>query len=177
MKTPTLKEKVRMYEDFLHKINMGIICMSNTMVSDLVANADRWSYMHRIGNGMYSEREQQQVINDAFYKLLDTPNADKETKERQEAYTKRQEEVKGAIPFEKLDIPALLASSNQKVEEYLNPPPLPPETPYVNPYDIENGCHEWRLDDNDGWVWIRCGYSFCEHCHKLPKIDCPKNNI
>jgi hypothetical protein len=126
MKTPTLKEKVRMYEDFLHKISMGCTCMNHEMIRELVANADNFSYMHRIGNGMCSEREQQQAINDAFYKLLDTPNADKETKARQEEYSKRQEEIKGAIPFEKLDIPALLASSKQKAEEYLNPPPPPP---------------------------------------------------
>ena len=86
MKTPTLKEKVQMYESYLHKINMCVISCNNEGVRELVQNADMWSYAHRVGNGELSDRKQQQIINNAFWKLLDTPKADKDTEERQKAY-------------------------------------------------------------------------------------------
>ncbi len=75
MKKPTLKQKVQMYEAFLHKINMACICMDNLAIQELVQNADAWSYAHRQGNGMLSEKEQQGLINDKFIKLCDTPKA------------------------------------------------------------------------------------------------------
>jgi hypothetical protein len=83
MKTPTLKQKVAQYEAFLHKINMFCISGNNSGIAELVANADRWSYSHRVSNGEFSDKEQQQVINNAFWKLCDTPNADKVTQQRQ----------------------------------------------------------------------------------------------
>ena len=86
MKTPTLKEKVAQYEAFLHKINACIISCNHEGVRELVQNADNWSYSHRVGNGELSDKKQQQVINNAFWKLLDTPNADKETIIRQAAW-------------------------------------------------------------------------------------------
>jgi hypothetical protein len=75
MKKPTLKQKVQMYEAFLHKINMACICMDNLAIQELVQNADAWSYAHRQGNGMLSEKKQQGLINDKFFKLCDTPKA------------------------------------------------------------------------------------------------------
>jgi hypothetical protein len=94
MKTPTLKEKVQMYESYLHKINSFIICCDNQGIAELIQNADNWSYSHRVGNGEPSDREQQRMINNAFWKLCDTPNADKATVERQKAYeaVKKQKE-------------------------------------------------------------------------------------
>ena len=89
-KTPTLKEKVKMYEDFLHKINISVMCCDNLAVQELVHNADMWSYMHRCGNGEPSEREQQQLINSQFWILLQTPKADEEVKERQKKYSEKQ---------------------------------------------------------------------------------------
>jgi hypothetical protein len=87
MKTPTLKEKVSQYESFLHKINSFIVSCNNDGIAELVQNADNWSYSHRVGNGEPSDREQQRMINNAFWKLLDTPEADKASKERQQKYT------------------------------------------------------------------------------------------
>lgn len=71
IKTPTIEEKVRMYEDFLHAINMNIVCMNNLAIHKLIENADRWSYAHRRGNGMMSEEEQQECIDAAFWRLCD----------------------------------------------------------------------------------------------------------
>ena len=87
MKTPTLRQKVDHYESFLHKINMFVISCNNDGIKELVENADNWSYSHRVGNGEPSDREQQRMINNAFWKLLDTPEADKRTKERQKKYS------------------------------------------------------------------------------------------
>lgn len=80
-KNPTLKQKVQMYEAFLHKINMACICMDNLAIQELVQNADAFSYAHRQGNGMLSDKEQQELINSKFSKLLDTPKADEARKE------------------------------------------------------------------------------------------------
>ena len=97
MKTPTLRQKVDQYESFLHKINSFIVSCNNDGIAELVANADRWSYSHRVSNGEFSDKEQQQVINNAFWKLCDTPNADKVTKERQKAYTEAQKQKEEAF--------------------------------------------------------------------------------
>lgn len=102
MKTPTLKQKIEMYENFLHKINACIISCNHEGVRELVQNADNWSYSHRISNGEFSDRKQQQVINNAFWKLLDTPNADKEVKERQNAFEEvRKHKQKVLMKYEK----------------------------------------------------------------------------
>jgi hypothetical protein len=63
------------------------MCCNDTGVRELVHNADDWSYMHRVGNGEPSEREQQRLITKAFWKLCDTPESDKEVEERQRKYT------------------------------------------------------------------------------------------
>lgn len=68
-KTPTLKQKVEMYEDFLHNINTMMISGNQTGIQKLLNNADNWSYSHRVGNGELSEKQQQQIINNFFWKL------------------------------------------------------------------------------------------------------------
>jgi hypothetical protein len=91
MKTPTLRQKVDQYESFFHKINLFVISCNNTGIKELVTNADIWSYSHRISNGELSDKKQQQAINNAFWKLLDTPETDAVTKERQRKYTEAQQ--------------------------------------------------------------------------------------
>jgi hypothetical protein len=97
MKTPTLKQKVDQYESFLHKINMCCISGNHGCIAELVTNADNWSYNHRVSNGELSDRKQQQAINNAFWKLLDTPKADKESQERQKAWTEAQKQKEEAF--------------------------------------------------------------------------------
>ena len=87
MKTPTLRQKVEQYESFLHKINSFVICCNNDGIAELVQNADNWSYSHRVGNGEPSDREQQKLINNAFWKLLDTPKTYKAIEEMQKKYS------------------------------------------------------------------------------------------
>jgi hypothetical protein len=81
MKNPTLKQKVAQYEAFLHKINMACTIGDNLMLQELIANADKLSYSHRQGNGMLSDKKQQELINAKFFKLCDTPKADKAREE------------------------------------------------------------------------------------------------
>ena len=97
MKTPNQKEKITMYESFLHKINSFIVSCNNDGIKELVENADNFSYSHRIGNGELSDREQQKLINNAFWKLLDTPKTDKASTERQKAWTEAQKQKEQAF--------------------------------------------------------------------------------
>ena len=89
MKIPTLKQKVEMYENFLHKINIFIISGNNDGIRELVNNADNWSYAHRSGEFL-TDKQRRKMINDMFQKLCDTPKADKASTERQKAWTKAQ---------------------------------------------------------------------------------------
>ncbi len=66
----TLKEKVEMYERFLHQLQMNAeVAMDADIVKQLITNACSWSYAHRCGNGMPTEEEQQAMIDQAFDKL------------------------------------------------------------------------------------------------------------
>ena len=65
---------------------MFIISGNNEGIRELVNNADNWSYSHRSGEFL-TDKQRQKMINDMFQKLCDTPKADKETKERQKAWT------------------------------------------------------------------------------------------
>ena len=103
-KTPTQKEKIEMYEKFLHKINISVMCCDDLAIQELVHNADMWSYMHRCGNGAPSEREQQQMINSRFWKLLQTPKADEAREERQKKYSERQKELEKNLNSQKESI-------------------------------------------------------------------------
>jgi len=89
-KTPTQKQKVEMYEKFLNKINTCVMCCDNLGIQELVHNADMWSYAHRCGNGEPTEREQQRIVNEKFWKLCDTPKSDEEVKARQKRYSEKQ---------------------------------------------------------------------------------------
>ncbi len=97
MKTPNQKEKIAMYESFLHRINMFIISGNHGGIAELVGNADSWSYSHRISNGELSDKQQQKLINNAFWKLCDTPKADKASEERQKAWTEAQKQKEEAF--------------------------------------------------------------------------------
>ena len=90
MKTPSKDEKIAMYERYLHALSIMCTCVDNFGVKELVTNADIWSYAHRISNGELSDEEQQRAIDNAFWKLLDTPETDAITKERQRKYTEAQ---------------------------------------------------------------------------------------
>lgn len=91
MKSPTKHEKIVQYENFLHSIN--IFCISGNIegIRELLYNADKWSYAHRCGE-FFTDKQRKEMINNAFWKLCDTPEADKLTEERQKAYTEAQKQ-------------------------------------------------------------------------------------
>ncbi len=67
---PTLKEKVAVYEDLLHTIQMHAeVTMRGEVVKELIGRICGWSYSHRAGNGELSEQDQQDRINHAFWRL------------------------------------------------------------------------------------------------------------
>jgi hypothetical protein len=69
-KKPTQKQKIEMYEGLLHDINMfAAVAMNPEMTSKLIGNICDWSYAFRQGNGEFSDKEQQKLINDRFWSL------------------------------------------------------------------------------------------------------------
>ena len=59
----TLKEKVRIYEGFFHQIQMHYaVTMDQGKVLDALNIIDAWSYAHRVGNGMNTDKEQQRIV-------------------------------------------------------------------------------------------------------------------
>lgn len=71
-KIPTLEEKVKKYENFLHMINLAQTCMNHDMMLKLIRNADAWSFAARQGNGELSDEEQEKLIAAKFWRLTDT---------------------------------------------------------------------------------------------------------
>ena len=67
----TDKEKIQKYEEFLHTLQMHVVAMDSGAIGKLVAKACDWSYAHRVGNGEYSDEEQQAIVDKAFNKLTD----------------------------------------------------------------------------------------------------------
>jgi hypothetical protein len=71
IKTPTLRQKVEQYESLLELLSLCMNVGTQTNIQKLLSNIDDWSYSHRKGNGELSEKEQQKLINKAFWKLND----------------------------------------------------------------------------------------------------------
>lgn len=65
------KEKIEIYEEFLHKINLCCTCCNHDGIRQLVENADRWSYAHRMGEG-FSDEKRQKMIDAATRRLTET---------------------------------------------------------------------------------------------------------
>lgn len=69
-KHPTLKEKIEVYERLLHDIQFHRdVTMNEAAVKDLLNKIGVWSYSHRCGQGVYNEKEQQALIDNAFWNL------------------------------------------------------------------------------------------------------------
>jgi len=46
-----------------------IVCCDSKSMQRLIDNADTWSYSHRVGNGELTDKQQQELINRAFWNL------------------------------------------------------------------------------------------------------------
>lgn len=65
-----LSEKVKVYERFLHLIQLHAeVNLDGDKVRKLIDRACVWSYAHRSGNGEYSEKEMEARIREAFVAL------------------------------------------------------------------------------------------------------------
>ena len=68
----TKKEKIQKYEELLHKIQMcAEVTMDNEKLKRLISNICRWSYAHRAGDGMLTERQIKKNIKEKFNKLTE----------------------------------------------------------------------------------------------------------
>lgn len=66
----TQKEKIAVYEELLHKIQMHAqVTCNHEAVSQLIGNICSWSYAHR--SGELTSVEQQKRIDAAFKKLTE----------------------------------------------------------------------------------------------------------
>lgn len=68
----TKKEKIQKYEELLHKIQMcAEVTMDNEKLKRLISNICGWSYAHRAGDGMLTERQIKKNIKEKFNKLTE----------------------------------------------------------------------------------------------------------
>lgn len=73
-KKPTLKEKVEVYESFLHRINFHrSITMNEKAITKLLDLADAWSHAHQLISSEGGLKEQEERVNGAFDKLRSLP--------------------------------------------------------------------------------------------------------
>lgn len=72
MKKPTLREEVEVFHKIMHVANLMQICGKTEHFKKIVHAMDDWSYAHRVGNGELTDREQQQCVNKAFWRLKET---------------------------------------------------------------------------------------------------------
>lgn len=80
IKTPTPEEKIKQYENFLHKINFYMESMDFNSIKELVENADKWSFLNK--------KKSQDMINEAFWKLCDTPRSNLLKEKAKNTYTR-----------------------------------------------------------------------------------------
>lgn len=70
VKHPSIKDKLAVYEDLLHAIQLHAeVTMNNDKMKEIINRVCRWSYAHRSGNGENSEKHQQEQIDHAFWQL------------------------------------------------------------------------------------------------------------
>jgi hypothetical protein len=68
-KLDKLKWKVQHYEEFLHAINYAVTAGNAERIRQLVNNAFLWGYSHRMGNGEYTDEEEQANVDRATERL------------------------------------------------------------------------------------------------------------
>lgn len=62
-------DRLKIYENFFHKINVYCITMNTDKIREAVGLIDNWSYAHRCGNGEYSSVEQRRAIDHIIKKM------------------------------------------------------------------------------------------------------------
>ena len=65
-----MHEKIEVYEALLHDLYFhSTVTMRHDAVMDCLNRIGAWSYAHRQGNGEFSEKEQQELVDHHFWNL------------------------------------------------------------------------------------------------------------
>lgn len=59
------------FHALMHRISLLDTACKYDDIGDIVRAMVNWSYSHRCGNGMFSDEEQQEIIDKAFKKLVE----------------------------------------------------------------------------------------------------------
>jgi Tfp pilus assembly protein PilN len=66
----TLREKVEVYEDMLHSLQMyAAVTLDQAAIAHVLSIVCDWSYAHRQGNGELSEEQQDALVRKHFDRL------------------------------------------------------------------------------------------------------------
>lgn len=66
------KDKIEKYEELLHKIQMcAEVTMDNEKLKRLISNICDWSYAHRAGDGVLSQKQIKKNVELKFNKLTE----------------------------------------------------------------------------------------------------------
>ena len=65
-----MHEKIKVYESLLHDLHFhSSVTMRHEAVMDCLKRIGAWSYSHRQGNGEPTDKQQQAMIDHAFWNL------------------------------------------------------------------------------------------------------------
>lgn len=70
MRKPYAKEKVWVYEQLMHSLALAYQMGNSQRISELLSLIEQWSYAHRVGNGTLSDRAQDNLIKQEFYRIM-----------------------------------------------------------------------------------------------------------
>lgn len=64
-------DRRKAYERFFHRMSIACTAFDSDKVREGVSLIDSWSYAHRCGNGEFTEREQQRMIDRVVERMRD----------------------------------------------------------------------------------------------------------
>lgn len=64
---PKKNERILWMESLLHQLNAARTAGNVDAINQLLNRIDDWSYAHRVGNGTLTDRQQEQMIRQAFW--------------------------------------------------------------------------------------------------------------
>lgn len=65
----TKAERLKIYENFFHRINFHCVTMNNTKITEAVSLIDSWSYAHRQGNGEPTDYQQKKMVDSVVRRM------------------------------------------------------------------------------------------------------------
>ena len=64
------QDKIEVYEDVLHRIqSLRDVTMDSDGLNELLDKICNWSYAHRMGDGMLSDAQRNELIETSFWRL------------------------------------------------------------------------------------------------------------